>query len=531
MTGRVCSWALAAAVAAALGAAAARSAGAATALSHAAQARLAAHESKRLVPLLREVLRFHTVQGDNGARDAQQAWLRKTARELGLVAREAGLVTEVELAGPAGAPVLGLVVHGDVQPVEEKAWRTPPFAGALKKGLLIGRGAADDKGPLVQALLALAALKAAGTPLTHTVRLLVGSDEESDNLDLKQYLEGHAPPALALVLDADFPVTVGEKAWQALVVSAPPEATPRPGAERFSFVIESITAGLAASIVPDRATLALRWRGGAPDWKSLRSRLEAAVPDAGTRLLPFEEREGGAVLVIAAAGRSAHSGVNLAGGRNALVSLAHLLDGLLPPGPADDLLAFARLAGQDAIGSGLGLTETDPVWGRTSVSATLLQKGSKLPAKLVAAGQEASDALLVNLRRTPPLTGAQLKARLEDVVAAFNLKTGAHLVPGGYWDDEPLGFDPQAKLVRRLMQSYRRATGRDDPPAISGGGTYAKRLPNAIAFGMWFPDKPYPGHDVDESNPVADLELGTKALLEAVVDLACAPPLEEPFKR
>jgi succinyl-diaminopimelate desuccinylase len=65
---------------------------------------------------------------------------------------------------------------------------------------------------------------------------------------------------------------------------------------------------------------------------------------------------------------------------------------------------------------------------------------------------------------------------------------------------------------------------------VSGGGTYAKRLPNAIAFGMWFPGKPYPGHDVDERIPLADLLKGTHVLLEALADLALQPPIDRPFQ-
>ena len=91
-------------------------------------------------------------------------------------------------------------------------------------------------------------------------------------------------------------------------------------------------------------------------------------------------------------------------------------------------------------------------------------------------------------------------------------------------------FDPNGKLVKRLLAAYARATGRADPPAISGGGTYAKRIPNAIAFGMWFPGKPYPGHDVDEKVELGDLHLGVEVLLEALADLACGAPLKEPFK-
>ena len=33
------------------------------------------HLAKQAVPLLAEAIRFPTVQGDNAARDAQQAWL------------------------------------------------------------------------------------------------------------------------------------------------------------------------------------------------------------------------------------------------------------------------------------------------------------------------------------------------------------------------------------------------------------------------------------------------------------------------
>src|SRR2546430_11742057 len=46
-------------------------------------------------------------------------------------------------------------------------------------------------------------------------------------------------------------------------------------------------------------------------------------------------------------GRAAHAGVNLSGGLNALFALARTVEGELPAGGADDLLAFARFAGQD----------------------------------------------------------------------------------------------------------------------------------------------------------------------------------------
>ena len=135
-------------------------------------------------------------------------------------------------------------------------------------------------------------------------------------------------------------------------------------------------------------------------------------------------------------------------------------------------------------------------------------------------------ALVINLRRPPPLTATESKERLYAEVRKFSPRLEAGEI---YFGDEPLVFDRNAKIVRRLMDDYQRATGEHPPPAISGGGTYAKRIPNAIAYGMWFPGKPYTGHDVDEKIEVADLERGLDVLVETLRDLASGPPLQDPF--
>jgi len=473
------------------------------------------HLAQRTVPLLTEAIRFPTVKGNIAARDAQQAWLMKTAAEMGLGARDAGKVVEIELPGPAGAPVLGLVVHGDVQPAEPEAWSIPPFEGGTKDGFVLGRGAADDKGPLVQALLAMQALDRAGPRRTHIVRLIVGSDEESDNTDMKEYLAANRPPDYALVLDFLFPVVVGEMAWTGLYLDATPGAREN---EELPFRVEKLDAGLSASIVPDRAELTLRWVRGLPSWGSLIARLGAKPLPEGTRLEFVHPLGDDAHLIVVAHGKSAHGGVNLLGGRNALVALARATEGLLPASGENDLLAFTRLAGQDLYGTGLGLTETDPIWGRYLVNVGTVKPWNDGKLRLEIA-----------IRRPPPRTGPQIKAYLEKVVAAFNAKTHAKLTMDGYWEDEPLSFDPQSKLVKRLLAAYAQATGDNAPPAVAGGGTYAKRLPNSIAFGMWFPGKPYPGHDVDEKIPIDDLHRGTRVLIAALTDIACGPKIEQPF--
>src|SRR5207253_5587232 len=92
-----------------------------------AQAMYENRYAARLQPLLQEVLRFPTVEKNAAAHAAQRAWLQRTAGEIGFTVRDAGKIVEVELAAPQpNAPVLGLLVHGDVQPVDERGWTHPP---------------------------------------------------------------------------------------------------------------------------------------------------------------------------------------------------------------------------------------------------------------------------------------------------------------------------------------------------------------------------------------------------------------------
>jgi len=473
--------------------------------------------SARLRPMLCELIEFRTEEGAEAAHVEQRRWLERRAAELGLEFRDGGPVSEIELAGPAGAPVLGLVVHGDVQPAAESGWTVPPFACTVKDGQLFGRGAADDKGPLVQALLALATLRDDPRPRTHTLRLLVGSDEESTNLDFATYLETHEAPDVTLVLDSMFPVVVGEKAWDALELTvAEPWAVRESGAQPWT--LTGLEAGVTPSIVPAEAVARLRWAPA--DLAGFPSALAAICPDPtpdGTTCAAAGTPD---AVTVTVGGRAAHSGMNLEGGRNALVLLANALDSKLRPSGAADLLAFAAFAGGDLHGATLGLAGEDPLWGRYGVNVAM-----------VAPADETKLRLTINLRRIPPRTHDEIRAHLAREVEAFVAERGMPPFEiGGYFQDEPFAVPPDAKLVRRLMAAYERATGQPAPPAISGGGTYAKRLPNAVAFGMWFPGSPYPGHDVDEHVSLADLDRGVDVLLAALDDLAYSPPLADPLR-
>src|SRR3954454_19191130 len=116
----------------------------------------------------------------------------------------------------------------------------------------------------------MAALRYSGAARTYTIRMLVGSDEESTNRDIAEYLKTHKAPDLSLALDSGFPVVVGEKAWTAFTVTAPhPNSAPQSIGN--GFVITKLDAGVSPSIVPSRASAVLQWHGPAQRHSNLRT--------------------------------------------------------------------------------------------------------------------------------------------------------------------------------------------------------------------------------------------------------------------
>jgi acetylornithine deacetylase/succinyl-diaminopimelate desuccinylase-like protein len=90
----------------------------------------------------------------------------------------------------AGAPTVLLYAHYDVQPpLDDEAWRTPPFQLTEVDGRWYGRGAADCKGNIV---MHLAALRALGEDLSVNLKLVVEGSEEQGTGGLEAFVPDHA---------------------------------------------------------------------------------------------------------------------------------------------------------------------------------------------------------------------------------------------------------------------------------------------------------------------------------------------------
>lgn len=93
---------------------------------------------------------------------------------------EFGLLFHWRSSGEASGGPLVLMAHYDVVPVDETdGWAYPPFEGRIADGSVYGRGALDDKGPLIVVLEAVENLLADGFTPARDVYLSFGGNEET----------------------------------------------------------------------------------------------------------------------------------------------------------------------------------------------------------------------------------------------------------------------------------------------------------------------------------------------------------------
>jgi carboxypeptidase PM20D1 len=138
---------------------------------------------------LAAAIRFPTISFDDRSRmdpapfDGLRDWLAATYpamhRTLALerVGRHALLYTWSG-SDPRLEPIL-VLAHADVVPAENpERWSRPPFEGRVEDGFVWGRGAIDDKAPLVAICEAVERLVGEGFAPKRTVLVAFGHDEE-----------------------------------------------------------------------------------------------------------------------------------------------------------------------------------------------------------------------------------------------------------------------------------------------------------------------------------------------------------------
>ena len=115
-----------------------------------------------------------------------------------------------------GEELVGIIGHLDVVPVSQ-GWTHDPFAGIVQKGKLYGRGAIDDKGPVMASLYAMKVVME-NSKVNKRVRLILGLNEETHWRCINYYKEHEEWPTISFSPDSDFPCIYAEKGFLSVLL-------------------------------------------------------------------------------------------------------------------------------------------------------------------------------------------------------------------------------------------------------------------------------------------------------------------------
>ena len=85
---------------------------------------------------------------------------------------------------------------------------------------------------------------------------------------------------------------------------------------------------------------------------------------------------------------------------------------------------------------------------------------------------------------------------------------------------EKLYIPADSELVQILLKVYKEHTGIEGKPICIGGGTYAKCLPNILAFGPIFPGDIVREHKPDEFIEIPKLMKNAQIIASAMYEMA-----------
>jgi len=149
------------------------------------------------VEKLKEFVSFPSVSTDSsyqvgmqGAQEFVSTLLQEMGFTVEVVPLERHPLIWAERPGDPGWPHVIIYGHYDVQPADPlNLWKTPPFRGTVIGDRIYGRGTADNKGPLITNIAAVAQLLEANPRLPLRITFLIEGEEEMGSPSFGAFLE------------------------------------------------------------------------------------------------------------------------------------------------------------------------------------------------------------------------------------------------------------------------------------------------------------------------------------------------------
>lgn len=378
--------------------------------------------------------------------------------------------------------------HVDVVP-EGDDWLYPPYSATIHDNNMYGRGTLDDKGPIIAALYGAKAIMDSNVPLSKRIRIVFGTNEETGDADIEHYLKNEKPPVMGFTPDAEYPLINGEKGMFGCNLVREFNDNTK------GVILKSIKGGQAHNIVPNKCT-AIIVNGTTENLNSIKSYIDKNSLSASVKEINNE-------IVVESSGVSVHASTPW-NGKNAIMQLFDILS--VVNFNSEDVNSFVEFmnsaVGMDCVGKNFGIGLEDSVSGNLSLNIGVIDM--------------VSDKLKVSVDIRFPVT-----FKVDDVKTPFiNKLKGTGIKAEDIDTADPLYFEESHELVTKLQKVYAEQTGKDSKPFCIGGGTYAKSMPNILAFGPVFPGDPDTVHQVNEFISLDNLLINAKIYAHALYELA-----------
>lgn len=379
--------------------------------------------------------------------------------------------------------------HVDVVP-EGDDWMYPAYGAEIHDDKMYGRGTLDDKGPIVAALYGAKAVMDAKLPISKKIRIVFGTNEETGDADIEHYLENEKAPVAGFTPDAEYPLINGEKGmiFCNLVKTF--------SAKSQNTILKYVKGGQAGNVVPDKCEALIESK----DSEAILNSVKCFINDNKIDATVEKTAQG---IIIKSQGVGAHASTPWVG-KNAIMQLFSILGKVnFDSEELNQYISFMnKNIGMECYGESFGVALEDEVSGKLTFNVGVIDM------------DESKSTVTVNLRY--PVT-----FKLDNVMDPFN-KTieGTGIVVENFGSQDPLYFEPDHPLVKSLQKVYTEQTGKEATLLSIGGGTYAKAMPNILAFGPAFPGEPDTVHQVNEFITIDNLIINAKIYAHALYELA-----------
>ena len=164
-----------------------------------------------------------------------------------------------------------------------------------------------------------------------------------------------------------------------------------------------------------------------------------------------------------------------------------------------------KVVGIETDGSGLNIETKNEETGDLTLSCGIV--------KII---EEKNSSIYVKFNIRYPVTTNE--KQLDTTLNKIGKDNGIEFVKENH--NAPLYFPKEHPLVEKLQKVFKDVTDRDDKPVALGGGTYAKLMPNTVAFGPNFKEFRGNPHGFDEKMDIDMLKQGMLMYALGVLELA-----------